>query len=94
MLQKFVKMANDKTLEQDEQFALILQEQFFAELNEEGLKSNDEVASLLPTHSQLSKKFNGDDKNPEYSIVAPEWEDLDPNPDLHVLFMQYNQEFF
>ena len=87
-------MANDKTLEQDEQLALILQEQFFAELNEEGLKSNDEVASLLPTHSQLSKKFNGDDKNPEYSIVAPEWEDLDPNPDLHVLFMQYNQEFF
>ena len=94
MPQKFVKMANDKTLEQDEQLALILQEQFFAELNEEGLKSNDEVASLLPTHSQLSKKFNGDDKNPEYSIVAPEWEDLDPNPDLHVLFMQYNQEFF
>ena len=94
MLQKFVKMANDKTLEQDEQLALILQEQFFAELNEEGLKFNDEVASLLPTHSQLSKKFNGDDKNPEYSIVAPEWEDLDPNPDLHVLFMQYNQEFF
>ena len=94
MPQKFVKMANDKTLEQDEQLALILQEQFFAELNEEGLKSNDEVTSLLPTHSQLSKKFNGDDKNPEYSIVAPEWEDLDPNPDLHVLFMQYNQEFF
>jgi len=87
------KMANDETLEQDEQLALILQEQFFAELNEEGLKSNDEVASLLPTHSQLNKKLSPND-NREYSIVAPEWEDLDPNPDLHVLFMEYNQEFF
>jgi len=28
------------------------------------------------------------------SIVDEEWEYLDPTPDIHVLFLQYNDRFF
>ena len=28
------------------------------------------------------------------SPVDPQWETLDPNPDLHSLFVQFNDEFF
>jgi len=28
------------------------------------------------------------------SIIAPEWEDLDPTPDLQAMFLQYNDKFF
>ena len=27
-------------------------------------------------------------------ITAPEWEDIDPTPDLHALFLEYNERFF
>ncbi|TRY62923.1 hypothetical protein TCAL_05138, partial [Tigriopus californicus] len=30
----------------------------------------------------------------ESSLIAPEWEDVDPTPDLHALFLQYNDRFF
>ncbi len=31
---------------------------------------------------------------PSASLVAPEWEDIDPTPDLHALFRQFDGRFF
>ena len=90
-------------MDEDEQLALLLQEQYFNELNNGGsIGMNDEVTNFLPTETQLYDAFNKSppkksSKNgtkPELSIVAPEWEDLDPTPDLHAMFLQYNQQFF
>ena len=84
-------MANS---DEDERLALLLQEEFYAELCSESFKSNDEVTSFLPTHSQLKESSPKKKGGPEYSVVAPEWEDLDPTPDLHALFLQFNEQFF
>ena len=84
----------------DENLALLLQEQYYSELNGGSIDINDEISSFLPTNSQLKDAFKnspikaGKAKETEISIVAPEWEDLDPTPDLHAMFLQYNKQFF
>lgn len=40
----------------------------------------------------VSKGFNG--KVYPNSIVDQEWEFLDPTPDIHVLFLQFDERFF
>jgi hypothetical protein len=72
----------------DETLARLLQEEFDAELLA-STKINDEVADFLPSSSQFSKaeeKLSG--------IIDPGLDLIDPNPDLHALFSQFNQEFF
>ena len=76
------KMSDDETL------ARLLQEEFDAELLA-STKINDEVADFLPSSSQFTKaeeKLSG--------IIDPSLDLIDPNPDLHALFSQFNQEFF
>jgi hypothetical protein len=84
-------------MDEDEQLAAQLQAEYYAELESGSLKINDEVSSFLPTKSQLNDSFSkspAKKKGPKTSIIAPEWEDLDPTPDLHALFLQYNDQFF
>lgn len=72
--------------------------------------ANEEVASLVPevfrkknnpgkvstkTAAEEDPRSQPRSKEPQLSsIVAPEWEDLDPTPDLHALFIQFNDRFF
>ena len=71
----------------DETLARLLQEEFDAEVVA-NTKINDEVAGFLPTSSQFSKSKE------KLSLVDPELDLIDPNPDLHSLFLQFNNEFF
>ena len=51
--------------------------------------ASDEMAPFLPpeyrTPSKISKPM---------SCVSAEWETIDPTPDLHALFLEFNQTFF
>ena len=71
----------------DETLARLLQEEYDAELLA-SVKINDEVADILPSSSQFSKV---EEKS---SIIDGSLDLIDPNPDLHALFSQFNQEFF
>ena len=76
------KMSEDEDLK----LARLLQEEFYAELlNNEG---HEEIRELLP---KTPTKFKGE---PSLSIVDPELDVLDPTPDLHALFLQFNGQFF
>ncbi len=72
-------------LDSDLALALDLQWQFDCE-------ANQEVAELLPPDMRTPGKKGS--KPPDTSLVAPEWEDLDPTPDLHALFRQFDERFF
>ena len=77
-------------MDDDEEIARRLQEEFYAESL---LEINDELSIFLPSKSQLRDSLSPV-KAKSLSIVAPEWEDIDPTPDLHALFLQYNDQFF
>lgn len=87
-------------MDEDEQLALLLQEQYYSELHDGKIEVNDEIQTFLPSNTQLQDAFRNspakksNKREAELSIVAPEWEDLDPTPDLHAMFMQYNKQFF
>ena len=75
--------------------ALQLQSQFDDEF------AHEEVANFLPEEfrSPPPKKpktlpISSSSSIGNGSLVAPEWEDIDPTPDLHALFLQYNDRFF
>lgn len=69
----------------DYMLALKLQEQFAQESKAESVKQ----VKPRGVRGQSSKG----DKLPA-SVVDPEWEVLDPIPDIHSLFLQFNCEFF
>ena len=85
-------------IEDDHAFAELLMSQYAVE------DAHSEVTSLVPpefitgspAHSKRNnpKNLKHSDKENTLSIIAPEWEDLDPTPDLHALFIQYNDRFF
>ena len=68
----------------DETLARLLQEEFDAELLAT-TKINDEVADFLPSSSQFSKA-----EEKSSGIIDPSLDLIDPNPDLHALFSQFN----
>ena len=80
-------------LDQDEALALQLQAQFMEELENGDYEVHEEMSNIVPTHDVLSKSPMKK-KGPKTSVIAPEWEDLDPTPDLHALFLQFNDQFF
>lgn len=65
----------------DSEFAKSLQEQFRQE-NEVDIAGKD-----------LSYKTNKNDSNSK-SLVDPSWEVIDPTPDVHLLFIAFNEKFF
>ena len=89
----FLDMESQSQVEDDYAFAQLLESQYANET------AHDEVASFIPKEfisgspspKKRSKSLSSNsDKNKGISIIAPEWEDLDPTPDLHALFIQYN----
>ena len=85
-------------VEDDFALAQMLESQYAME------DAHKEVVSFIPPEfiigSPSSKKqrtssaFKGLENSKAMSIIAPEWEDVDPTPDLHALFVQYNERFF
>ena len=72
----------------DETLARLLQEEYNAEILTES-KVNDEIAGFLPRSSQISKN-----ESKSSSIIDESLDLIDPTPDLHALFIQFNEEFF
>ena len=73
---------------QDDDLALArrLQSQFDEEF------AHEEVVDLIPEAFRTPSKNKQTSKT--MSLVAPEWEDVDPTPDLHAMFLQFNAKFF
>ena len=81
-------------IEDDFALAKMLESQYAME------DANEEVVSLIPPEFR-----KGSPQKPVpststaagkegLSIIAPEWEDLDPTPDLQAMFLQFNDKFF
>lgn len=68
---------------QDRELAMLLQQQFEQEVSTENPKT---LVSNSKTHSTT--------KNTTKSLVDPSWEIIDPTPDIHVLFVAFNERFF
>lgn len=72
-----------KMCSSDYQLAKVLQEQFQNEYETE--KSADGLAYKKPKQHNL---------NSSKCLVDPSWEVIDPTPDIHILFMAFNERFF
>ena len=93
-------MDNSSQVDDDFAFAQLLESQYALE------DAHEEVIGLIPPEFVIGSpspkkrlKPNStfqktNDKAKGISIIAPEWEDLDPTPDLHALFIQFNDRFF
>lgn len=75
----------------DYDLARKLQEKFDLEFTAAQSEANSEVVDFLPAESRTPSKIRPSEPT---SLVAPEWEDVDPTPDLHALFLAYNDKFF
>lgn len=92
--------------EVDYQLALLLQHQFEQESRKpKEYKSDVEFAKVLQEQFQteneievpkngLVYKVNKDTSNSSKCLIDPSWEVIDPTPDIHVLFMSFNDRFF
>lgn len=60
----------------------------------------DIMSATAPTSSESATPTSGAelewdaDPQPSMSVVDPEWEVLDPNPQLHALFLAFNDQYF
>ncbi|XP_018568711.1 sprT-like domain-containing protein Spartan [Anoplophora glabripennis] len=90
----------------DYQLALLLQHQFEQEAKKpKEHKSDTEFARVLQEQFQLENELdvpkNGlvykstkSTHNSSSCLVDPSWEVIDPTPDIHVLFLSFNDRFF
>ncbi|KAK3914691.1 SprT-like domain-containing protein Spartan [Frankliniella fusca] len=69
-------------MDDDYQLALLLQK----ELNEESPDIIEFLPPKIKTNHLKNRQAN--------SLVDPQWEFIDPTPDIHVLFLQFNDRFF
>ncbi|XP_076263889.1 DNA-dependent metalloprotease SPRTN [Rhynchophorus ferrugineus] len=90
--------------EVDYQTALLLQHKFQQE-NKHGNYTDSDHKLALELHEQFQAEVEVDRPNNdlvyEHSsgnsskcLVDPSWEVIDPTPDVHVLFMSFNERFF
>lgn len=52
------------------------------------------VVKRTRTNSPLNTDHEGDDLNSTCNLVHPEWETLDPTPDIFTMFSAFNMKFF
>lgn len=71
-------------MDEDYQLALLLQNELNDEVGPEIIQENWKGKDVQKRH---------DGKKTE-SLVDPQWEFIDPTPDIHVLFLQFNDRFF
>lgn len=55
----------------------------------DGESASEEMAPFLPPEYRTPQK-----NTKPLSCVSEEWETIDPTPDLHALFLEFNQTFF
>nr|XP_023013790.1 sprT-like domain-containing protein Spartan [Leptinotarsa decemlineata] len=78
------KFEQEKSCLSDLQLAKSLQEQY-----------EKEYAVERPVQNLVYEKINqNSSKNPTKSLTDPSWEVIDPTPDIHNLFMAFNERFF
>lgn len=79
------EVVNEHKSLHDLQYARLLQEQFQQEINTEKPQNG-------LVYENKSKKSKSTDSTK--SLVDPSWEVIDPTPDIHVLFVTFNEKFF
>lgn len=67
----------------DHEFAVQLQQQF-----------EHEASSENPSSLVYDTKSRSTTKDTTKSLIDPSWEIIDPTPDIHVLFVAFNERFF
>ncbi|CAH0546875.1 unnamed protein product [Brassicogethes aeneus] len=95
--------------ELDYQMALILQHKFEQESKttsahssdhelalrlQEDFKKEQEISNPINDLVYESKKKKNVDLNSTKCLIDPSWEVIDPTPDIHNLFMAFNERFF
>lgn len=91
------------SISEDLKLALSLQNQFKAE--QENKEANDLLIAIniqeqflqefeieKPTNGLYYDKFENRDS--KKSLIDPSWEIIDPTPDIHILFMEFDKQFF
>ena len=53
-----------------------------------------EVAAKRARRQQPSTSRALNDNGEPESLIDPQWEFIDPTPDIHALFVQFNERFF
>ena len=76
---------------QDDDASLTLARKLQQEFENES--ANVEMAPFLPPEYRPPVKNSRSGGKP-ISCVSEEWETIDPTPDLHALFLEFNQTFF
>ncbi|CAF1414690.1 unnamed protein product [Rotaria magnacalcarata] len=71
---------DDRTNDEDFLIALQLQNQFDREENENENENEKQLDKITKIHPM--------------NVVDKEWELIDPNPEIHILFQQFNHQFF
>ena len=72
-----------------EDYDLSLARQLQEEFNKES------ASHLVLVNDVAGFKCTGNESSAQaLSVVDPSWETTDPNPDVHALFLQYNDQYF
>ena len=75
-----------------EDYDLLLAQQLQEQFNQESVsviaRKNDAISN--------STAYSSDNSSASLplSVIDPSWETTDPNPDIHALFIQYNDQYF
>ena len=80
-------------MDADFELALRLQEEF--DRQEAAAQCSDAASpSVAGSSNSIPVKFASPPGTENLSLVDPQWEMLDPNPDIRALFLQFNDRFF
>ena len=82
-------------MDADFELALRLQEEF--DRQEAAAQCSDAASPSVggcPSSNSIAVKFASPPGTENLSLVDPQWEMLDPNPDIRALFLQFNDRFF
>ena len=77
-------------IDEDEKIARELQKQF----DEENRKKPATSGVVFSPRAKIKHKYNNMAPHLQSDLCSAEWEALDPNPDIHSLFLQFDQMFF
>lgn len=58
------------------------------------IREFDQEMSKTPQTSKIGQQTVSSLDGNKANLCDPEWETIDPNPDIHSLFVQFDQRFF
>ena len=83
--------SNSNAKDQDYLLALQLQIELAQEEEDYMRDAEEEFKS---SSTQIIKKSNSNETEGTTNLVSPEWELLDPNPDVRALFQEFDKKYF